>query len=534
MSMTQNGRLAIDDNDKPVMGGTSSSDNATIINSSFDPITRRLLTDSAGGGTGTVTSVSVVTANGFAGTVATATTTPAITLTTSVTGLVKGNGTALSAAVANSDYQSAITLTTTGTTGVATFNGVTLNIPNYTATVPTTITVANEASDTSCFVAFFTAATGDLGPKTNAGLTFNSNTGVLTSTFVGNLTGNVTGDASGNAGTVTVANEATDTTCFVNFTTAVSGTLPIKTNTNMTFNANTGVVTFASSVLTAATVSTTLTMADTANIVFNTSTGTKIGTGTTQKLAFYNSTPVVQPTGDVVTALQNLGLVASATIASGTNINTATESTDTTCFPVFVTASGTQTLPAKTNTTLTYNSNTNDLGITKINGLTMTASTGTFSLTNAKTFVVTNGLTLSGSDSSTMTFPSTSASIARIDAAQTFTGSQQFANAVLYTQNSIAASGNAATVPVTSRINTVTNNSAATLTITMTTGAVDRQLSEVLILDSSAVAQSITWVNTENSTVTVPVTSNGSTSLPLSVLFQYNNATGKWRCIASA
>lgn len=33
-----------------------------------------------GGGTGTVTSVSVVTANGFAGSVATATTTPAITL----------------------------------------------------------------------------------------------------------------------------------------------------------------------------------------------------------------------------------------------------------------------------------------------------------------------------------------------------------------------------------------------------------------------------------------------------------------------
>ena len=54
--------------------------------------------------TGTVTSVSVVSANGFAGTVATATTTPAITLTTTITGLLKGNGTAISAAVANTDY----------------------------------------------------------------------------------------------------------------------------------------------------------------------------------------------------------------------------------------------------------------------------------------------------------------------------------------------------------------------------------------------------------------------------------------------
>jgi hypothetical protein len=57
-----------------------------------------------GGGSGTVTSVSVVSANGFAGTVATATTTPAITLTTSITGVLKGNGTAISAATAGSDY----------------------------------------------------------------------------------------------------------------------------------------------------------------------------------------------------------------------------------------------------------------------------------------------------------------------------------------------------------------------------------------------------------------------------------------------
>jgi hypothetical protein len=58
----------------------------------------------AGTGSGSVTTVSVVTANGFAGTVANAGTTPAITLTTSLTGLLKGNGTAMSAAVAGTDY----------------------------------------------------------------------------------------------------------------------------------------------------------------------------------------------------------------------------------------------------------------------------------------------------------------------------------------------------------------------------------------------------------------------------------------------
>jgi hypothetical protein len=55
-------------------------------------------------GTGTVTSASVVSANGFAGSVANATTTPAITLTTSITGVLKGNGTAISAATSGTDY----------------------------------------------------------------------------------------------------------------------------------------------------------------------------------------------------------------------------------------------------------------------------------------------------------------------------------------------------------------------------------------------------------------------------------------------
>jgi hypothetical protein len=40
-----------------------------------------------------------------------------------------------------------------------------------------------------------------------------------------------------------------------------------------------------------------LLFADAINLEFNTTTGTKIGTGTTQKLGFWNATPVVQSTG---------------------------------------------------------------------------------------------------------------------------------------------------------------------------------------------------------------------------------------------
>jgi glycine cleavage system regulatory protein len=61
-----------------------------------------------GAGAGTVTTVSVISANGFTGTVATASSTPAITITTSITGVLKGDGTAISAATAGTDYQAPI------------------------------------------------------------------------------------------------------------------------------------------------------------------------------------------------------------------------------------------------------------------------------------------------------------------------------------------------------------------------------------------------------------------------------------------
>lgn len=68
-----------------------------------------------------------------------------------------------------------------------------------------------------------------------------------------------------------------------------------------------------------------------------------------------------------------------------------------------------------------------------LSGLTITASTGTFTLANGKTFVVSNGITLAGTDSTTMTFPSTTATIARTDAANTFTGVQTMTSAALTT-----------------------------------------------------------------------------------------------------
>ena len=110
----------------------------------------------------------------------------------------------------------------------------------------TTVTVADESSDTTCFPIFAVSATGGIAPKTGSNLTFNSSSGALTATsFVGDITGDVTGnaDTATVATTITLADESTDTACNVVFATAATGNLAPKTGTNLTFNSASGVLT---------------------------------------------------------------------------------------------------------------------------------------------------------------------------------------------------------------------------------------------------------------------------------------------------
>lgn len=68
--------------------------------------------------------------------------------------------------------------------------------------------------------------------------------------------------------------------------------------------------------------STTLTIKEAANIAVGTTTGTKIGTATTQKLGFFNATPIVQPAAvttvqglaDALGSATGLGLIATSTV----------------------------------------------------------------------------------------------------------------------------------------------------------------------------------------------------------------------------
>ena len=72
-----------------------------------------------------------------------------------------------------------------------------------TAAIATTVTVADESSDTTCFPLFATAATGNLAPKSGSNLAFNSANGTLTATaFSGDGSGltNVSGTGGGATG----------------------------------------------------------------------------------------------------------------------------------------------------------------------------------------------------------------------------------------------------------------------------------------------------------------------------------------------
>lgn len=91
---------------------------------------------------GTVSTVSVTSTNGFAGTVANATTTPAITISTTVTGLLKGNGTSMSAATAGTDYAIPTTIAADATDAdyTAVINSVKY-LPSATLTTNRTITI---------------------------------------------------------------------------------------------------------------------------------------------------------------------------------------------------------------------------------------------------------------------------------------------------------------------------------------------------------------------------------------------------------
>jgi hypothetical protein len=96
-------------------------------------------------------------------------------------------------------------------------------------------------------------------------------------------------------------------------------------------------------------------------------------------------------------------------------------------------------------------------------------------------------------------------------------------------------SANAVTVASSTQSSNLTNDSAGPATITLdTTDATDFARMVLRFYDFSDVAQGLTFVNTEDSLVSVPTESNGSTTEPITVGFVFNVQTGLWRCVGVA
>ena len=95
-----------------------------------------------------------------------------------------------------------------------------------TAALATSITAsANNSTDETVYPAFVDGATGTQGIETDTGLTYNPSSGILTGTqFTGAVVGNVTGNASGTAATVTGGTQSSITTAANLVTVGTIGT----------------------------------------------------------------------------------------------------------------------------------------------------------------------------------------------------------------------------------------------------------------------------------------------------------------------
>ena len=230
--------------------------------------------------------------------------------------------------------------------------------------------------------------------------------------------------------------------------------------------------------------------------------------------------PIVQ--GGVTKKLTNALLFSTTSLASATGLPIDAGTTGT--LPVArggtggTTSTGTGAVVLAVNPTLTNPTMTTPaLGVasaTTINKLAITAPVNGATLTIAdnKALTVNNSLTLVGTDSTTMTFPTTNATLARTDAAQTFIGAQTFSGHIV---GSVQALSGAGAVNITD-FTTAFTSTATGNALTLANGAAGQIKTVVYVAEAAGADTGILTPTTRVGYSTITFTNVGD-----SVTLQY-------------
>ena len=407
------------------------------------------------------------------------------------------------------------------------------------ATLAATVTVANEATDTTCFPLFATAATGSLAALSNAGLTFNSATGLLSATGLAATTGTfdstVTVGANSTVGTLNVKNSSGTTTASIDGT---EGSASFAEGSCMIDSAG-GVTTSNGFSAGDNSLDSNGLQCASGVITIGTNTGTEAYIHSDGSAMFGGGACTIAGAGAITT----YEITAKATLTTGSTGIAGTlivkDSSDTTTASI----SGADGSASFASGACTINgsgyagagSGLTALNADNISSGTLAAARGGTGISNTGTITLGGNLVTTGAFNTTfaqaatvtLTLPAVTGTLATLAGTETFTNKR-------LTQRTGTATSSATPTINTDNVDfySLTAQAADITSFTTNLSGTPTEGQQLWIAITGTAARAITWGATfEAGAVALPTTT--VTTTRLDVAFVWNTVTSKWRCMAS-